>query len=55
MNAPDQLVKDMGKKAGLLGRGAYREVQLAVNGKLAGVILPYPVIFTGEGQECVAV
>ncbi|KAJ1308702.1 hypothetical protein OPQ81_004393 [Rhizoctonia solani] len=29
------------------GKGAYREVRLLVDGKLAGVVNPYPVIFTG--------
>ncbi|CAE6412849.1 unnamed protein product [Rhizoctonia solani] len=29
------------------GKGAYREARLLVDGKLAGVVNPYPVIFTG--------
>ncbi|KDN51016.1 hypothetical protein RSAG8_00645, partial [Rhizoctonia solani AG-8 WAC10335] len=29
------------------GKGAHREVRLLVDGKLAGVVNPYPVIFTG--------
>ncbi|CUA70145.1 hypothetical protein RSOLAG22IIIB_00493 [Rhizoctonia solani] len=29
------------------GKGAYREVRVLVDGKLAGVVNPYPVIFTG--------
>ncbi|KAG9110473.1 hypothetical protein FRC07_008190, partial [Ceratobasidium sp. 392] len=29
------------------GKGAYREVRLLIDGKLAGVVNPYPVIFTG--------
>ncbi|CAE6523490.1 unnamed protein product [Rhizoctonia solani] len=29
------------------GKGAYREVRLLIDGRLAGVVNPYPVIFTG--------
>ncbi|KAI9727117.1 MAG: hypothetical protein M1828_007318 [Chrysothrix sp. TS-e1954] len=31
----------------LLGSSPYREVQLLIDGKLAGVVLPFPIIFTG--------
>ncbi|EIN14642.1 hypothetical protein PUNSTDRAFT_124096 [Punctularia strigosozonata HHB-11173 SS5] len=30
------------------GKGPFREVQLLIDGILAGVVLPYPVIYTGE-------
>ncbi|GLB34951.1 putative peptide N-acetyl-beta-D-glucosaminyl asparaginase amidase A [Lyophyllum shimeji] len=29
------------------GQGPFREVRLLIDGKLAGVVLPYPVVFTG--------
>ncbi|KAJ7155962.1 peptide N-acetyl-beta-D-glucosaminyl asparaginase amidase A-domain-containing protein [Mycena crocata] len=32
---------------GTLGQGPFREVRLLVDGKVAGVAFPYPVIFTG--------
>ncbi|KAJ7285831.1 peptide N-acetyl-beta-D-glucosaminyl asparaginase amidase A-domain-containing protein [Mycena rebaudengoi] len=32
---------------GFLGQGPFREVRLLVDGQLAGVAFPYPVIFTG--------
>jgi hypothetical protein len=30
------------------GNGALREIRILVDGRLAGVALPYPVIFTGQ-------
>ncbi|BGP29039.1 hypothetical protein JCM10296v2_000775 [Rhodotorula toruloides] len=42
---------DRGKKylpdAGLIGKGPYREVQVRIDGLLAGIIHPFPVIYTG--------
>lgn len=32
---------------GLCGGGAFREIQVSIDGKLAGVAWPYPVIYTG--------
>jgi hypothetical protein len=34
-------------EAGLCGGGSYREVQVRVDGRPAGVVVPYPVIYTG--------
>ncbi|GAA5902623.1 hypothetical protein JCM5296_000725 [Sporobolomyces johnsonii] len=33
--------------AGLIGKGPFREVELFIDGKLAGVVYPFPVIYTG--------
>ncbi|EGU13199.1 Proteophosphoglycan ppg4 [Rhodotorula toruloides ATCC 204091] len=42
---------DRGKKylpdAGLIGKGPYREVQVRIDGLLAGIIYPFPVMYTG--------
>ena len=32
---------------GLYGQGTWREVQLLIDGQLAGVVWPFPIIFTG--------
>jgi hypothetical protein len=32
---------------GLCGGGAFREIQVSIDGKLAGVVWPFPYIFTG--------
>ncbi|KAF7322979.1 hypothetical protein HMN09_00077600 [Mycena chlorophos] len=36
---------------GTLGQGPFREVRLLVDGRVAGVAFPYPVIFTGGVQS----
>ncbi|GAA5862864.1 hypothetical protein JCM8547_006573 [Rhodosporidiobolus lusitaniae] len=33
--------------AGLIGKGPFREVQVQIDGVLAGVVYPFPVIYTG--------
>ncbi|KAL7339552.1 Proteophosphoglycan ppg4 [Rhodotorula toruloides] len=33
--------------AGLIGKGPYREVQLRIDDLLAGIVYPFPVIYTG--------
>ncbi|PWN26949.1 hypothetical protein BDZ90DRAFT_261197 [Jaminaea rosea] len=45
--APDSVVDKAPKEAGLTPRGPYREVQVKVDGILAGIASPYAVIFTG--------
>ncbi|KAF7304886.1 Peptide-N4-(N-acetyl-beta-glucosaminyl)asparagine amidase A [Mycena kentingensis (nom. inval.)] len=42
-NVPDEFVDDVPA----LGHGPFREVRLLIDGKVAGVAFPYPVIFTG--------
>ncbi|KAF8894618.1 peptide N-acetyl-beta-D-glucosaminyl asparaginase amidase A-domain-containing protein [Infundibulicybe gibba] len=45
-NVPNNLLPNI--PSGLtFGQGPFREVRLLVDGKLAGVAFPYPVIFTG--------
>ncbi|GAA5953176.1 hypothetical protein JCM8115_000450 [Rhodotorula mucilaginosa] len=39
--------RDFFPKAGLLGKGPYREVQVRIDETLAGVVHPFPVIYTG--------
>ncbi|KAG0143578.1 hypothetical protein CROQUDRAFT_724471 [Cronartium quercuum f. sp. fusiforme G11] len=48
-NVPDQYIPrlDPTNTAGLVGRGAFREVQLWIDGILAGVVYPFPVVYTG--------
>ncbi|KAG0146242.1 hypothetical protein CROQUDRAFT_526642 [Cronartium quercuum f. sp. fusiforme G11] len=46
----DDKAKDMidpQHKAGITGKGCFREVQLWIDGRLAGVAFPFPVIYTG--------
>ncbi|CEH13939.1 PEPTIDE-N4-(N-ACETYL-BETA-GLUCOSAMINYL)ASPARAGINEAMIDASE A PROTEIN [Ceraceosorus bombacis] len=38
---------------GMFRHGPYRELQLSIDGKIAGIILPYPVIFTGGIQNLI--
>lgn len=45
--APDSVVDKAPKEVGLTPRGPYREVQVKVDGMLAGIASPYAVIFTG--------
>ncbi|KAJ7046786.1 peptide N-acetyl-beta-D-glucosaminyl asparaginase amidase A-domain-containing protein [Mycena alexandri] len=44
-NIADQFLGDF--PAGTLGQGPFREIRLLVDGQVAGVAFPYPVIFTG--------
>ncbi|KAF8212233.1 peptide N-acetyl-beta-D-glucosaminyl asparaginase amidase A-domain-containing protein [Mycena galopus ATCC 62051] len=44
-NVADEFLDDF--PAGTLGQGPFREVRLLVDGQVAGVAFPYPVIFTG--------
>mmetsp|Transcript_13649 Transcript_13649/g.23967 ORF Transcript_13649/g.23967 Transcript_13649/m.23967 type:complete len:634 (-) Transcript_13649:125-2026(-) len=39
--------EDAASKFGLCGGGVYRELQVYVDGRLAGAIYPFPVIYTG--------
>jgi hypothetical protein len=48
-NAPNQILPLL-PSGETYGNGALREVRILVDGKLAGVALPYPVIFTGLWQ-----
>lgn len=45
-NVPTELAQ-ANPSAGLCGGGAYREVEVTVDGKPAGVVSPYSVIYTG--------
>jgi hypothetical protein len=45
-NAPNAVLSSLPNGI-TYGYGAFREVRILVDGKLAGVALPYPVIFTG--------
>ncbi|KAA2266113.1 hypothetical protein F0L68_03065 [Solihabitans fulvus] len=45
-NVPTDLAKAH-PEAGLCGGGTYREVTVRVDGKPAGVVVPYPTIYTG--------
>ncbi|KAJ6573981.1 peptide N-acetyl-beta-D-glucosaminyl asparaginase amidase A-domain-containing protein, partial [Mycena vulgaris] len=47
LNTPDEFVLDFPASSGLIGKGPFREVQVLVDGQLAGVVWPYPVIYTG--------
>lgn len=48
-NIPDKIYNQLDKDsaASFYPRGPYREVQVLIDGRLAGFALPYPVIFTG--------
>lgn len=46
-NVPDSTVSTFGNDSLLLGHSPFREVQLLIDGQLAGVAWPFPVIFTG--------
>lgn len=46
-NVPDSTKKTFGNDSELLSHSPFREVQLLLDGKLAGVAWPFPVIFTG--------
>jgi hypothetical protein len=45
-NTADEFIGDL-PPGTTYGRGPFREVRMLVDGKVAGVALPYPVIFTG--------
>ncbi|KAJ7922958.1 peptide N-acetyl-beta-D-glucosaminyl asparaginase amidase A-domain-containing protein [Mycena leptocephala] len=47
LNTPDEFVQDFPESSGLIGKGPFREVQVLVDNKLAGVVWPYAVIYTG--------
>ncbi|KAG9090288.1 hypothetical protein FS749_000667 [Ceratobasidium sp. UAMH 11750] len=47
LNTPDEVVGYFSPSAGLVAKGPFREVQVLVDGKLAGVVWPFPVIYTG--------
>lgn len=42
-NVPD----DVGEQYGICGGGTYREIRLTVDGFLAGILYPFPVVYTG--------
>ncbi|KAG7090698.1 hypothetical protein E1B28_009792 [Marasmius oreades] len=46
-NTPDEFLSAFPESTGLIGKGSFREVQLLVDGQLAGVVWPYAVIYTG--------
>lgn len=48
IDTPDEVVSYFSPAAGLVAKGPFREVQVLVDGKLAGVVWPFPVIYTGK-------
>jgi hypothetical protein len=46
MNVPDEYLHYLPTEV-TFGKGAFREVQVLVDGQLAGIVIPYPVFFTG--------
>ena len=47
LNTPDEYLPYLPSSTGLIGKGPFREVQALVDGKLAGVVWPHAVIYTG--------
>ncbi|THU89445.1 hypothetical protein K435DRAFT_761136, partial [Dendrothele bispora CBS 962.96] len=47
LNTPDEFVDAFPEETGIIGKGPFREVQVLVDDRLAGVIWPYAVIYTG--------
>ncbi|KAJ6569612.1 peptide N-acetyl-beta-D-glucosaminyl asparaginase amidase A-domain-containing protein [Mycena capillaripes] len=47
LNTPDEFVQEFPESTGVVGKGPFREVQVLVDDKLAGVVWPYAVIYTG--------
>ncbi|KAI0825199.1 peptide N-acetyl-beta-D-glucosaminyl asparaginase amidase A-domain-containing protein [Trametes gibbosa] len=47
LNTPDAFLSYFPESAGLIGKGPFREVQALVDGRLAGVVWPHAVIYTG--------
>lgn len=47
LNTPDQFLPYFPSSTGLTGKGPFREIQALVDGKLAGVVWPHAVIYTG--------
>jgi hypothetical protein len=45
-SVPDEF-KNNHPDGGLCGKGPFRELRLSIDGRLAGTVWPYPVIFTG--------
>jgi hypothetical protein len=45
-SVPDAF-KNAHPDAGFCGKGPFRELRLSIDGRLAGVVWPYPVIYTG--------
>ncbi|KAI7749884.1 hypothetical protein M8C21_019769 [Ambrosia artemisiifolia] len=45
MNPPDSYIKANGLP--ITGKGSYREVLVTIDGKLAGTVIPFPVIYPG--------
>lgn len=47
LNTPDEALPFFADPSVVLSKGPFREVQILIDGKLAGVVWPYPVIYTG--------
>lgn len=47
LNTPDEFLDYFPSSTGLIGKGPFREIQLLVDDKLAGVVWPHAVIYTG--------
>ncbi|KAL1704438.1 peptide N-acetyl-beta-D-glucosaminyl asparaginase amidase A-domain-containing protein [Schizophyllum commune] len=47
LNTPDEYIDYFPESTGLIAKGPFREVQVLVDGTLAAIVWPYPVIYTG--------
>lgn len=47
LNTPDEALHLFPDPSVVAGKGPFREVQILIDGQLAGVVWPYPVIYTG--------
>lgn len=47
LDTPDEFLQFFPESTGLIGKGPFREVQVLIDGQLAGVVWPYGVIYTG--------
>ncbi|CAL1696075.1 unnamed protein product [Somion occarium] len=47
LNTPDEFLDRFPSSTGLVGKGPFREIQLVLDGRLAGVVWPHAVIYTG--------
>ncbi|KAI4517351.1 uncharacterized protein SCHCODRAFT_02489244 [Schizophyllum commune H4-8] len=47
LNTPDEFAPYFPSSTGLIAKGPFREVQVLVDGTLAAIVWPYPVIYTG--------
>ncbi|KAI0793389.1 peptide N-acetyl-beta-D-glucosaminyl asparaginase amidase A-domain-containing protein [Abortiporus biennis] len=46
-NTPDEFLPFFPASTGLIGKGPFREIQVAIDDEIAGVVWPYAVIYSG--------